>query len=325
MRMTSMFIAALLLTLSVSALAQDKTAEISRELDTTSAGLLGPDDQITIRVADEDEISDKPVRISSTGYITLPLAGKIHAAGLTVEQLEAEITERMKTYLNEPAVSVTRMEMRSQPVSVIGAVTTPGVHQLQGRKTLIEMLSMAGGLKEEAGYSATITRRLEWGRIPLAGAADDPTGEFSIAEIPLRDLTEGKNPALNISIMPNDVISVAKAQMVYVIGDVGKAGAIVLDRRQQVTVLQAMSLASGLTKTAKAKEAKILRLDPASAKRTELPIDLTALLAGKIDDVTMQPEDILYVPSGTDKKLSIRVLESVIGVGTGVAILSARP
>jgi len=202
---------------------------------------------------------------------------------------------------------------------------TPGVHQLQGRKTLIEMLSMAGGLKEEAGYSATITRRLEWGRVPLPSVADDPTGQFSIAEIPLPDLIEGKNPALNISVMPNDVISIAKAQMVYVIGDVGKAGAIVLERRRQVTVLQAMSLASGLTKTAKAKEAKILRLDPASAKRTEVPIDLAALLAGKIEDVTMQPEDILYVPSGTDHKLGTRVLESVISVGTGVAILSARP
>src|SRR6058998_3309680 len=291
MRMTSIFITALLLTLRVSALAQDKTAD-SRELDSSSAGLLGPDDQITIRVADEDEIPDKPVRISSTGYITLPLAGKIHAAGLTVEQLESEITERMKTYINDPAVSVTRMEM----------------------------LSMAGGLKEEAGYSATITRRLEWGRVPLPSVADDPTGQFSIAEIPLPDLIEGKNPALNISVMPNDVISIAKAQMVYVIGDVGKAGAIVLERRRQVTVLQAMSLASGLTKTAKAKEAKILRLDPASAKRTEVPIDLAALLAGKIEDVTMQPEDILYVPSGTDHKLGTRVLESVISVGTGVAI-----
>src|SRR5437762_4572006 len=93
--------------------------------------MLGQDEQITIRVVGEDEISDKPLRISSTGYITLPLAGKIHAAGLTVEQLESEITERMKTYINDPAVSVTRMEMRSQPVSVIGAVMTPGVHQLQ--------------------------------------------------------------------------------------------------------------------------------------------------------------------------------------------------
>ena len=324
MRMTSIFITALLLTLRVSALAQDKTAD-SREFDSSSAGLLGPDDQITIRVVGEDEISDKPLRISSTGYITLPLAGKIHAAGLTVEQLESEITERMKTYINDPAVSVTRMEMRSQPVSVIGAVMTPGVHQLQGRKTLIEMLSMAGGLKEEAGYNATITRRLEWGRVPLPSVADDPTGQFSIAEIPLPDLIEGKNPALNISVMPNDVISIAKAQMVYVIGDVVKAGTIVLERRRQVTVLQAMSLASGLTKTAKAKEAKILRLDPASAKRTEVPIDLAALLAGKIEDVTMQPEDILYVPSGTDHKLGTRVLESVISVGTGVAILSARP
>ena len=325
MKIRSVFIAVLLLTAGVSATAQDKPANSASGLDPFSAGLLGPDDQITIRVVDAEEVSDKPVRISTTGYITLPLAGRIHAAGLTVEQLESEIAERMKTYINEPAVSVTRMEMRSQPVSVIGAVTSPGVHQLQGQKTLVEMLSMAGGLKEDAGYNVRITRRLEWGRIPLPNAADDPTGKFSIAEVPLPDLTEGKNPALNIPVMPNDVISVAKAEMVYVIGEVSRSGGIVLGGRQKVTVLQAVSIAGGAAKTAKPKQAKILRLDPASARRTEVPIDLAALLAGKIDDVPMQPEDILYVPGGSSRNLTTRALESALQIGTGVAILSVRP
>ena len=325
MKISSVFIAALLLTVGVSATAQDKPANPASGLDPFSASLLGPDDQITIRVTDADEISDKPVRISTTGYITLPLAGRIHAAGMTVEQLESEIAERLTNYVNEPAVSVTRMEMRSQPVSVIGAVSSPGVHQLQGQKTLIEMLSMAGGLKEDSGYNVRITRRLEWGRIPLPDATDDPTGKFSIAQVTLPNLTEGKNPALNIPIMPNDVISVAKAEMVYVIGEVGKSGAIVLGGRQQVTVLQAVSLAGGAVKTAKPREAKILRLDPASARRTEMPIDLAALLAGKIDDVPMQPEDILYVPSGSNRNLTTRALESALQIGTGVAILSVRP
>ena len=141
-----------------------------------------------------------------------------------------------------------------------------------------------------------ITRRLEWGRIPLPNAVEDSTGQFSIAEVPLRDLTEATNPAGNILIMPNDVISVPKAEMVYVIGDVVKSGGIVLGGQQQITVLQAVSMAAGLTKTAKSKEAKILRLNTASAKRDEVPIDLKALLAGKIDDVPMQADDILFVP-----------------------------
>jgi polysaccharide export outer membrane protein len=325
MKMRSVFTAVLLLTMCVKIAAQDKPANLPSGLDPFSASLLGPDDQLTIRVADVDEISDKPVRISSTGFITLPLAGRIHAAGMTVEQLESEIAERLDPYLNEPTVSVTRMEIRSQPVSVIGAVASPGVHQLQGQKTLVEMLSMAGGLKEDSGYKVRVTRRLEWGRIPLSDAADDPTGEFSFVEISLPDLTDGKNPALNIPIMPNDVISVAKAEMVYVIGDVGKSGAIMLGGRQQVTVLQAVSIAGGAAKTAKTKQTKILRLDPASAKRTEISIDLAALLGGKVDDVPMQPEDILYVPSGSNRNLTTRALESVLQIGTGVAILSVRP
>jgi polysaccharide export outer membrane protein len=141
--------------------------------------------------------------------------------------------------------------------------------------------------------------------------------------VELRDLTEGTNPAENILIMPNDAISVPKADMIYVIGEVGRAGAIVLNSQQKMTVLQAMSMAAGLTKTAKPKEARILRLNPASAKRDEVSVDLSALLAGKIDDVAMQPNDILLVPSGK-ASLTARALESAMQVGTGIAILSVR-
>jgi polysaccharide export outer membrane protein len=324
MKIRSVFIAVLFLTMCVKMAAQDRPNPANK-IDPFSASLLGPDDQLTVRANDVDEISDKPVRISATGYITLPLAGRIHAAGMTVEQLESEIAERLDPYVNEPTVSVTRMEIRSQPVSLIGAVTTPGVHQLQGQKTLVEMLAMAGGLKEDSGYKVRVTRRLEWGRLPLPNAADDPSGKFSFADISLPELTDGKNPELNISIMPNDVISVAKADMVYVIGDVGKTGAIMLGGRQQVTVLQAISIAGGAAKTAKPKLTKILRLDPTSAKRTEIPVDLAALLSGKVDDVLMQPEDILYVPGGSNRNLTTRALESVLQIGTGVAILSVRP
>jgi polysaccharide biosynthesis/export protein len=313
MLIRSVVAAAIWLTLGATAKAQE-------------TDLLGPDDQITVSVAEEESISDKPIRIGSTGYITLPMAGRVHAAGLTVEQLESELRERLKAYIKEPQVRVTRMEIRTQPVSVIGAVATPGVHQLQGRKTLVEMLSLAGGVKEEAGYAVKITRQREWGRIPLANAMDDPSGEFSVAEVPLRDLLQAKNPAENILIMPNDVISVPRAEMVYVIGEVGKSGAILLGGGQEkITVLQAISIAAGTTKTAKPKNAKILRLDPGSAKREEVAVDLKALLAGKIDDVAMRPEDILFVPSNASGNVGVRALETALQIGTGVAILSARP
>ena len=288
--------------------------------------LLGPDDQLQIRVVDAPEISG-PVRISPAGFISLSMAGSIKATGLSVEELESEITTKLKKYYKDPEVFVTRSEMRSQPVSVLGAVNSPGIRELKGQKTLAEILSMAGGLREEAGLNVKITRRMEWGKIPLPNAVTDSSEQFSIAEIPLRDITESANPASNILIMPNDVITVAKADtmMVYVIGDVLKSGAIVLGGHQPVTVLQALSLASGLAKTAKPKDARILRLNPASAKRDEVPVDLKELLAGKIDDVTMQPNDILFVPTGNGPMVITKVLETAVQVGMGAAILAVIP
>src|SRR4051794_36688177 len=113
-----------------------------------STYLLGPDDQITVQVLDAEEISNKPTRIDQTGFIRLPLAGRIKAAGLNIEELETEIATRLKKYIKQPEVSVSVMEFRSQPVSIIGSVKSPGVHQLQGRKTLVECLSLAGGTAE---------------------------------------------------------------------------------------------------------------------------------------------------------------------------------
>src|SRR5437762_14235003 len=97
-------------------------------------------------------------------------------------------------YVVGPDEAVAVTEFRSQPGSVIGAVGRSGVHQLDGRKTLVEVLSMAGGLSEDAGPSVTITRRLEWGRIPLADAAEDATGGFSVAQIDVKSLLEARNP-----------------------------------------------------------------------------------------------------------------------------------
>ena len=124
---------------------------------------LGPDDQITIHAIDVEEIGDKPVRIDTRGFINLPLVGHVQAAGLTIDTLELEIADRLKKYVNTPDVSVSLVELRSQPISVLGQVQTPGVHQLQGQKTLFEVLSLAGGLRPDAGNLVKITRRMEWG------------------------------------------------------------------------------------------------------------------------------------------------------------------
>jgi polysaccharide export outer membrane protein len=301
---------------AASAAAQELTAEAAP----APAYVLGPGDVITIRALDADEISDKPIRLGANGFITLPLVGRVRAGGLTTEQLEAALAMRLKPLIRNPEVSVSVVEQRSQPVSIIGSVNAPGVQQLQGSKTLVEMLSLAGGVRQDAGYAIKITRRRQWGPIPAPGAAPDVTGRFSIAEINLKEILEARNPAGNIQIMPDDVISVPRAEMVYVIGEVKKSGGFTIGERESLSTLQALSLAEGLNVTAAPQNARILRLNPGAPKRTEISVDLRRILAGKDIDVQLDPDDILFVPGSKSKNVAIRSLEAAVQIGTGIAI-----
>ena len=281
-----------------------------------AAFLLGPGDVIQITAVDAEEVSKAPVRINSDGYINLPTIGRLKAADRTLEQLQFDIANRLKRLIVDPDVSVSVVESHSQPVSVLGAVKTPGVIQLQGHKTLIEVMSQAGGLAEDAGYIARITRQKQYGSLPLPGATDDPTGQYSVAEVNLQKVIEAQDPGGNILMMPNDLISVPKAQMVYVIGDVLKPTAIALGDQKTVTVLQAMGIAAGYTRTAKPTEAKILRITPGTTTRSEVPVDLKAMLAGKTADVALKPEDILFVPNSLKKDLAYQVFQSLGGAAS---------
>jgi polysaccharide biosynthesis/export protein len=285
-----------------------------------STYLLGPDDQVAIRILDMDEVQDKPYRIDMRGNIRLPLVGRIHAAGLTVERLEIAIAESYKTYVQDPDVTVAVVEFRSQPVSVLGAVNTPGVLQLQGRKTLFEILSQAGGLRPDAGNRIKLTRRKEWGAIPLPDAKDDASGQFSIAEVSVKSVMDAKNPAENILVQPNDVISVPRAELVYVIGSVKRSGGFVLNEQEQISVLQALALAEGMDRTAAPKNARILRAALNSGDRTEVPVDIRGILAGTAHDVSMQANDILFIPNSAAKNATLRGVEAAIQVATGLVI-----
>ena len=277
---------------------------------------LGPGDQIIVRVLDLEEIDNKPVPIDLRGSINLPVAGRIQASGLTTERLEAAIAERLKKVLVRPDVSVYLAEMRSQPVSLLGQVQTPGVHQLQGQKNLFEVLSLAGGLRQEAGPVINITRRLEWGPIPLPSASNDSTGRFSVASVDVKSVMNASNPAENILIKPNDVISVPKADTIYVIGAVKKPGAYVLGEHHTLSALQVLALAEGTDRTAATQDAKIMRVLPDSNDRAEIPVDLRNILSGKTPDIPLSADDILFVPTSKAKAVGYRALEALVQAGT---------
>ena len=295
--------------------------------ETPTSYILGPNDQITIRALQAEEISDKTYRLASDGDLTLPMIGRFKAAGLTAGQLESELASKLEKYIRHPKVGVTVTEFHSQPVSVIGAVTTPGIVQLQGKKTLVEVLSMAGGLRNDAGQRVTITRRQESGMLPLSGARPDATGQFSIAEVRLKDLLEARKPEQNIAIQSNDIISVPRAETIYVLGAVNKAGGFVLNDRDNLSVLQALSLAGGLERTAAPQKAKILRINPGTAKREEVPLDLKPIFSGKATDVALQPDDILFIPDSAQKRAALRAVEALTAIGTaaGAGIILYRP
>jgi polysaccharide export outer membrane protein len=146
----------------------------------------------------------------------------------------------------------------------------------------------------------------------------------SVAEVPLKGLMEATNPSQNIAIMPEDVLTVPVAEMIYVIGDVHKSGGFVLGERRQISVLEALALSEGLGPSARADAARILRqndkANEGAASRTEVPVNLKKILSGQANDMTMQSNDILFVPVNGARSVGVRALEQMLTIGTGIAI-----
>jgi polysaccharide export outer membrane protein len=280
---------------------------------------LGAGDQIIVRAVGVEEFDGKTIPIDARGNIALPKVGRILAAGLSTEELEAEIERRLKTYVIEPDVTVYITELRSQPVSILGYVQAPGVHQLQGQKTLFEVLSIAGGLRPDAGSSIKISRDVRWGRIPLANAKDDATAQFSVASVDVKDVMSATNPAENIFIKPDDVITVPKGDMVYVVGAIKKPGGYLLGENLSISALQVLALAEGLDRSAATRDAKIMRTIPGSDTRAEIPVDLSRILANKINDLPLRANDILFIPTSAAKAAGVRTLEALIQAATMTA------
>jgi len=302
-----------------------KPGNAGTDTQTVSGYVLGPDDEIMIRGIEAPEASgkaDQPVLIGTNGNITLPLIGRVKAGGLTVEQLEAELNTRFKQFIQEPQISVTVTVFRSQPVSVFGAVTKPGIVQLRGRQTLYEVLSTAGGPRENAGSILMITRPRQSGDIPLPDAKVDPSGQFSTAELNVQEILEGKDAAANIVIKPNDAISLSEASsnMVYVVGDVQHGGGFTLGGQRNVSVLRALALAGGLGRTAKPDKARIVRQIEGDPKFREIAVNVKQIISGKAEDIALGPDDVLVIPTSSRKTFTTTYLPATVSAVAAAAI-----
>ncbi len=283
--------------------------------------VLGPQDTIIVRVTDLPEFKDLgAVRVDQEGNLRLPVTGRLHVEGLSVEQVEKEIAAKLSAIMQNPEVSVALVELRSHPVSVLGAVRSPGVYQITGKKTLYEVLSLAGGLNQDASNHVKITRQASAGVLPLPAARLNATGEFYVAELNVRDIMEAKVPDDNIAVLSGDVITVPKADLVYVVGAVRRPGGFPLAEKEQISVLQAMSLAEGLDKVASSKKARILRQSEPGTERKEIAINLDAIIKGRAKDVALQANDILFIPTSVGKSASLTALQAVTQIGAGAVV-----
>jgi polysaccharide biosynthesis/export protein len=168
--------------------------------------VLGSNDQILIRAPEAEEIDNRPFRIDGDGNINLPLVGHLHVAGMSLQELEADLVKRLREYIREPQVFVTVVQFRSEPVFFVGLFAKPGVYPLQGNRTLVEMLSTVGGLQRDAARRLKVTRHEEYGPLPLPDAVVDPEKKISTAEISIGSLTQNMNPAENILLQPYDEV-----------------------------------------------------------------------------------------------------------------------
>lgn len=294
---------------------------------------IGANDLVAISVFDAPELN-RLVRVSSSGEISLPLLGAFQAAGRTPRELETAIADRLRAhYMRDPQVSVFVQDMQSHGVSVFGAVTKPGVYQIRGVASLVEVLSLAGGIALDAGDSVIVVRGSEAPE-PSADAATDtttnntaitaPRGATAAAgetiEVHLARLLDRADPQDNILIYPGNVVKVTRAGTIYVVGEVRKPGGYVLTANQKISVLQVLALAEGPTSTAARSKAMVIRTDAATGQRSEIPINLGKILSGKAEDPQLESSDIVFVPNSAARAGFYRGAEAVIATASGLAI-----
>ena len=283
--------------------------------------VIGPEDILSLEVFNVPEMK-QTVRVDNDGTITVKLLGRVKAAGLTTKQLKEELqTEWGKDELVNPEVSIFVREFHGRPVSVIGAVEKPSLYQLPGPRNLIEVLAMAGGLARRAsggaGRTLYVVRRGGFGTVdPVPGMRQVGADEI---EIDLQQLLYYHNQALNIPIQPFDIITVSKAGIVYVTGEVRKPGGFTMEDKDNVTILQALAMAEGLGGNAAKRAARIIHQNR-DGTLTETPVDLGKIQDGKAQDVQLAANDVLYVPNSRAKYAGKRTAESVIGTLTGLIV-----
>lgn len=271
---------------------------------------LGPGDVLDIRYYNRPQLSLEAVRIDGRGMIRMPLIeGEIKAACLTESELAGEIAKRYLKYYRNPHIDIFIKDYQAEPVAVIGAVRAPGRFRLQRQVRLLELLAFAEGPVERAGQTIQLVHASS---NPVCNA---PSSEISPDDISAQLISYNLNETLrgeeraNPLIRPGDIITVLEAEQVYVVGNVYSPKPIPL--KEPITVTRAIAMAGGTMRDSKSNRMRIIRQIPGTATQREIYVDLKAIAKQQAEDVMLQANDIVDVPTSAGKSI-LRGLISAI-------------
>jgi polysaccharide export outer membrane protein len=296
---------ALFLLLTIGAAAQ---TERSQAVEASTANLpaqkIGPNDLIAVSVYDSPE-QTRTLRVGADGMIRMPmLKQKVKVEGLMPSEIETAVAGALKDedLIIDASVTVTIAEYHSRPINIMGAVKRPVTFQAVGPLTLLEALSRAEGLTQDAGPEIFVTRMQP---------GPDGVPVSVVQRIETRSLMDAADSDANVKLAGGEEIRVPEQRKVFVLGNVKKPGAFVVQDGSS-TVLRALALAEGLTPYA-GKQAFIYRREGGATSNSEIPVELRKIMNRKAPDARLEANDILYIPDASGAKVA---LEKILTLGS---------
>jgi polysaccharide export outer membrane protein len=250
---------------------------------------VGGYDVLNITVYEEPDLSRNAVRVAADGYISFPLIGRLEVANLTTSEIEELISLKLaeQQYLLDAHVSVMVTDYNSKRFLILGAVTTPGSYSLKARERVLDGISRAGGIDSEQASRRAMIIRTE---------NSDKQGEHKVVvNIDLEDLLKRGNQISNIYLADKDVLYVPTAEYFYIIGQVNKPGSYAIPDRE-ITLVEAIGMAGGFTRIASRNKTRIIRVEEGVEKIIQVKVDAITKAGKKIQDVVIQPNDVVVVP-----------------------------
>jgi polysaccharide biosynthesis/export protein len=272
MRLTRLLVATCLLLASVSSrLSAQSGADY----------VIGAQDVLLIQVFDQQDLGGK-YTVEADGTFSFPLVGRVKAGGMTLRGFEGELKRVLADgYFRNPQVTVAVEQYRSQRVFVMGEVRQPGPVSLTGGMTLIEALARAGSTLPTSSGEVSVVRAAQGGGDagPLVPGEEATTEVFRTS---IQDLQSG-SLSHNVELRDGDTVFVPRAELVYVFGEVKNPGAYGVQKN--TTVLQALSLAGGVTEHGAMNRIQVMRI--VKGAKVEIRVKLTDVV---------RPEDTIIVP-----------------------------